>query len=297
MFKGIFLQFGGEDNAYDIFMDIGEYFQGFHEGIVAFASSIFGFFGFWGKSIQKTKFNLKNIWTVNLHGPSLGIGAGIAAVAIFVTFLAFDNITDEKELVLEQAENIQPNPQKIGLDVFTENGSPYLGDPNAPITLVEFGDYQCFFCNKYFHETEHNILLNYVETGKVKIIFKDYTIIGPDSLTAAHAAHCADDQGKFWEYHDVLYNNWTGENNGWAGSENLLVFAQQVGLNIDEFTECMLNEIHVSVITQSNSDARTLGLTGTPGFFVIGTDDQITKIPGAQPYEVFERVFDSELEK
>ncbi len=68
-------------------------------------------------------------------------------------------------------------------------------------------------------------------------------------------------------------------------------------LNIDEFTECMLNEIHDSVISQSNSDARTLGLTGTPGFFVIGTDDQITKIPGAQPYEVFERVFDSELEK
>jgi len=234
---------------------------------------------------------------VNLHGPSLGIGAGIAAVAIFVTFLAFDNITDEKELVLEQAENIQPNQQKIGLDVFTENGSPYLGDPNAPITLVEFGDYQCFFCNKYFHETEHNILLNYVETGKVKIIFKDYTIIGPDSITAANAAHCADEQGKFWEYHNILYNNWTGENNGWASYDNQLSFAQDVGLNIDEFSECVKNEKYTTIITQSNSDARTLGLTGTPGFFVIGTDGQITKIPGAQPYEVFERVFDSELEK
>jgi len=117
---------------------------------------------------------------VNLHGPSIGIGAGITAVAIFVTFLAFDNITDEKELVLEQAENIQQDSQRIGLDVFIENGSPYLGNLNAPITLVEFGDYQCFFCNKYFHETEHSILSNYVETGKVKIIFKDFTIIGPD---------------------------------------------------------------------------------------------------------------------
>ncbi len=297
MFKGIFLQLGGEDQAYDLFMDIGKYFQGFHEGIVAFASSIFGIFGFWRKSIQKTKFNLKNIWTMNLHGPSLGIGAGIAAVAIFVTFLAFDNITDEKELVLEQAENIQLTPQKIGLEVFTENGSPYLGDSNAPITLVEFGDYQCFFCNKYFHETEHNILLNYVETGKVKIIFKDFTIIGPDSITAANAAHCADEQGKFWEYHDILYNNWTGENNGWASYDNQLSFAQDVGLNIDEFSECVKNEKYTAIITDSTSDARTLGLTGTPAFFVIGTDDQITKIPGAQPYEVFERVFDSELEK
>ena len=234
---------------------------------------------------------------MNLHGPSLAIGAGIAAVAIFVTFFAFGNINSEKELILEQAENIQPNPQKIGLSVFTKNGSPFLGNSDAPITLVEFGDYQCHFCNVYFHNTEPSILENYVETGKVKIIFKDFTIIGPDSVTAAHAAHCADDQGKFWEYHDILYNHWTGENNGWASSENLFSFAQQIELNIDEFTECMLNEDHTSIITQSNSDARTLGLTGTPSFFVIGKDNVITKIHGAQPYENFKRIFDSELEK
>ena len=234
---------------------------------------------------------------MTLHGPSLGIGAGIAAVAIFVSFFAFNSVIEEKELVLEQAENIQPQSQKIGLAVFTENGSPYLGDVNAPITLVEFGDYQCFFCNKHFHETEHSILSNYVETGKVKIIFKDYTIIGPDSITAAHAAHCANDQGKFWEYHDILYNNWTGENNGWASSENLLQFAQNIELDIDKFSECMLNDTHTSIITNSNSDAKTLGITGTPAFFVIGTDNKVTKINGAQPYDVFERIFDSELEK
>ena len=234
---------------------------------------------------------------MNVHGPSLAIGASITAVAIFVTFFAFGNINSEKELVLEQAENIQPNPQRIGLSVFTENGSPLLGDANAPITLVEFGDYQCHFCNVFFHNTEPSILENYVETGKVKIIFKDFTIIGPDSVTAAHAAHCAEDQGKFWEYHDILYNHWTGENNGWASSENLLGFAQQIELNIDEFTQCMLNEDHTTIITQSNSDARTLGLTGTPSFFVIGKDNVITKIYGAQPYENFKRIFDSELEK
>jgi len=163
--------------------------------------------------------------------------------------------------------------------------------------LIEFGDYQCHFCNVYFHNTEHDIISNYVETGKIKIIFKDFTIIGPDSVTAAHASHCADDQGKFWEYHDILYNHWTGENNGWASSENLLLFAQDVELNIDEFTECMLSEIHSNVITQSNSDARTLGLTGTPSFFVIGKDNVVTKIHGAQPYENFKRIFDLELEK
>ena len=232
-----------------------------------------------------------------LHGPSLGIGAGFTAVVIVAVFFGMSIAGQEKELVLEEAEISNAPSQEIGLSVFTENGSPYLGDPNAPITLVEFGDYQCFFCNKFFHDTEQKLLENYVDTGKVKIIFKDFTIIGPDSITAAHAAHCADDQDLFWEYHDTLYNNWNGENNGWASSENLLRMAQDVGLDIDEFTDCMLNEIHSQIISASNADARTLGLTGTPGFFVISPNNQITKIPGAQPFDVFQKIFDSELEK
>ena len=231
-----------------------------------------------------------------LHGPSLGVGAGITAVVIVAVFFGMSTFGQEKELVLEEAEIPNTTSQEIGLSVFTENGSPYLGDPNAPITLVEFGDYQCFFCNKFFHDTEQKLLENYVDTGKVKIIFKDLTIIGPDSITAAHAAHCADDQGLFWEYHDTLYNNWDGENNGWASSENLLRMAQDVGLNIDEFTDCMLNEIHTQIISASNADARTLGLTGTPAFFVISPNNQVTKIPGAQPFHVFQKIFDSELE-
>ena len=232
-----------------------------------------------------------------LHGPSLGIGAGIASVVIVTVFFGMSIFVQEKELVLEEAEIPNTTSQEIGLSVFTENGSPYLGDPNAPITLVEFGDYQCFFCNKFFHSTEQKLLENYVDTGKVKMIFKDFTIIGPDSKTAAHAAHCADDQDLFWEYHDMLYNNWNGENNGWASSENLLRMAQDVGLDIDKFTDCMLNEIHTQIISASNADARTLGLTGTPGFFVISPNNQVTKIPGAQPFDVFQKIFDSELEK
>jgi len=246
---------------------------------------------------------------MKLQGTSLGIGAGVAVVAIITAFFAFNIMSEEKQLafvqidsqkqetILEQAESLKQESQKIHASVLIENGSPYLGDPAAPITLVEFGDYQCFFCNKFFHTTEPDILSNYVETGKVKIIFKDFTIIGSDSVTAAHAAHCADDQGQFWEYHDILYNNWTGENNGWASSENLHRFAQNVGLDINEFSECMKSEIHIPLIAASVEDAKTLGLTGTPGFFVIGVDNQIIKIPGAQPYSVFESIFDSELEK
>ena len=120
-----------------------------------------------------------------LHGPSLGIGAGIATVSIIVAFFAINMMDSNTELQFE--ENV-PNREisDAALAVFTANGSPYLGDENAPITLVEFGDYQCHFCNKFFHETESSIVTNYVNTGKVKIIFKDFTIIGEDSVLAAH---------------------------------------------------------------------------------------------------------------
>jgi protein-disulfide isomerase len=234
---------------------------------------------------------------VIIHGPSVGIGAGIAAVVITAVFFGFSSITNQPEIALEPAEIPQPEASDVTLSVFTANASPILGSVDAPITLVEFGDYQCFFCNKFFHDTEEELFQNYVDTGKVKVIFKDFTIIGPDSINAAHGAHCANEQEKFWEYHDILYNNWDGENNGWAASENLLGFAQEINLDIDEWSQCMLDERHQQKITSSNNDARTLGLTGTPGFFVIGPDNYVTKIGGAQPYEVFEQIFESELAK
>ena len=233
-----------------------------------------------------------------IHVPSLTIGAGIASIAIITAFLAFDVFNNESELVVKPTPTIQETGStKITGATFLENGSPILGNPNAPVTLVEFGDYQCYFCNQFFHTTEDNIFKNYVETGKVKVIFKDYTIIGPDSVSAAHAAHCADEQAMFWEYHDMLYNNWNGENNGWASSENLLGFAEDIGLDIDEFSKCMIDSKHTEIITNSNQDAKDLGLTGTPAFFIIGPDNKVTKIGGAQPYDVFERIFNSELEK
>lgn len=232
-----------------------------------------------------------------LHGPSLGIGAGITAVVLIITFFALDIFSEQKELAIEPAPVIQEaGPPKITMMTFFENGSPVLGNPDAPITLIEFGDYQCHFCNVFFHNTEEDIIKNYVKTGKVKIIFKDYTIIGPDSISAAHGAHCADDQGLFWEYHDILYNNWNGENNGWASSDNLFKFAQDIKLDMDEWSDCMVNSKHSEIILASNNDAKDLGLTGTPSFFVIAPDNKVTKLNGAQPYSQFENIFNSLLE-
>ena len=232
-----------------------------------------------------------------IHGPSVGIGAGITAAIIIIAFLGLETITEQTELTIEPTPTIQETgPPKITMETFLENTSPVLGDLNAPITLVEFGDYQCHFCNVFFHNTEESILTNYVETGKLKMVFKDYNIIGPDSVTASHGAHCAEDQGMFWEYHDILYNNWTGENNGWASSDNLFRFAQEIGLDTDKWSNCMISSEHSEIILASNQDAQALELSGTPSFFVIGPDNKITKLHGAQPYSQFEKIFDSMLE-
>ena len=233
-----------------------------------------------------------------IHGPSLAIGAAIASLSIIIVFFALNTINDEPKLAIVPTQKSQELiSTNIISTTFFENGSPILGDPNAPVTLIEFGDYQCHFCNVHFHNTEHKLLENFIKTGKVKMIFKDFTIIGPDSVNAAHGTHCANDQGKFWEYHDILYNNWTGENNGWASSDNLLRFAQEIELDIDQWSDCMIDERYSQIISNSSKDARELGITGTPAFFVIGPDNKITRISGAQPYESFEKTFNSELEK
>ena len=226
------------------------------------------------------------------------IGASITAVVLIITFIGFSGISQETELTIEEIPKGQGiGPQEVTINTFLENGSPILGKSDAPITLVEFGDYQCHFCNVFFHSTEHEILKNYVETGKVRMIFKDYNIIGPDSISASHGAHCAKDQNLFWEYHDILYSNWTGENNGWASSENLIRFAQEIKLDMNKWSECMQNADHSKTILASNNDARALGLSGTPAFFIIGPDEKVTRVFGAQPYETFEKIFETELKK
>ena len=233
-----------------------------------------------------------------LHAPSLTIGAIISGICIAVIVFGIGDLAESSSPLIEKQLSEEPvKPVQITMGTFFENGSPILGNSNAEITLIEFGDYQCHFCNVYYQNTEHEILEKYVMTGKVNVIFKDYTIIGQDSMRAAHAAHCASEQGKFWEYHDTLYNNWGGENNGWAGSENILRFAEEVGLNMNEFVECNVDKRYEQQIAASNTDAQKLGITGTPAFYVISANSQqVQTISGAQPYEVFEKVFNSMLE-
>lgn len=235
---------------------------------------------------------------MKIHLPSFGIGIGAGVVALVVVFIIFGQGIEKPSTQIEGTPTpSQEPPSAIATQIhlLTDNASPLLGSKDAPITMIEFGDYQCFYCNKFYHDTEPDILKNYINTGKVRMVFKDFTIIGQDSVNAAHAAHCAQEQGKFWEYHDTLYNNWNGENTGWVSSNNLLAFAKQVGLDQATFNQCMTDSKYISTVQGSLSNAKDLGLTGTPDFFIMAPDHSITKIVGAQPFEVFDNLFKSKL--
>jgi len=248
---------------------------------------------------QIIKKNLKE--TRYLHMPSIALGAGIA-ISCLVLGIFLGNFIDEKDsqplIESPTITNIEEwqNAQKLA--ALVENGSPILGNIDAPLTLVEFGDYQCSFCKKHFVQTHDLIMKNYVATGNVKILFKDMIVTpGEDSMHAAHAAHCAKDQGMFWKYHYMLYNNWKGENTGWVTDDSLNKFASNIDLDMNEFSKCMSEKKWMNLIRASIEDANTMGITGTPSFFLIGSENEIIKIHGAQPYDTFKRTIDSMLKK
>ncbi|MEM4378490.1 MAG: thioredoxin domain-containing protein [Candidatus Nitrosotenuis sp.] len=170
--------------------------------------------------------------------------------------------------------------------------SPPYGSILAPITIVEFGDYQCTFCYK-FHQSSLDMLTEeYVESGKAKLVFVDFTLNGEDSILAAEAAHCANEQGKFWKYHDELYNNWGGERTGWVNKQSLIKFAHNTELNLEKFSECLDSGKYRQQVIDTYDFGQKIGINATPSFLII-TGDKIVKITGNQPIDVFRKTLDS----
>lgn len=172
-----------------------------------------------------------------------------------------------------------------------QNGSPIMGDPSAPITILEWGDYQCTFCYKFHQNTLDVIKQDFIETGKVKLVFKDFPLNGPDSVLAAEAAYCAQDQEKYWQYHDEIYKNWEGERTGWITRESLDRFATTVNLDLDKFNMCLDEHRHLERVNQLHEFGKEIGIDATPSFLVFN-NEKIIKIRGNQPLEVFLKSLD-----
>ncbi len=157
-----------------------------------------------------------------------------------------------------------------------------LGFSDAPVTIIEYSDFQCPFCRRFFLETERLIIANFVQTGQVKLEYRHFAFLGPESLAAAEAAECANEQGQFWPYHDLLFQRQGRENSGAFSKDNLIAFARELGLDTGAFSTCLTSGRYREKVLSQTQEGRSLGITGTPSF-LIGRQ----LIRGAQPYEVF----------
>ena len=213
-----------------------------------------------------------------------GVILGIVIVAIIAGVAASVSSTPSETVNLDMG--------RTHGTISTAMGSAILGDPSAPITIVEFGDYQCHQCYNWFHNTKPSITRDYIETGKANLVFVDMAFLGKDSPKAAQASYCAEDQGMYWQYHDMLYISQESKiDGGWANTERLKAFAFNLGLDMELFESCLDSGKYSKRVQYNTQQARENGVRGTPGFFIVGPDGQ-QQIGGAQPFSVFKQILD-----
>ena len=189
-------------------------------------------------------------------------------------------------IFISNEDNSDQKSNLLNKEKLLENTPPIIGDVDAKITILEFGDYQCTFCYKFHQQTLEKIKESYIDTGKVNYTYKDFPLNGLDSILAAEASFCANEQGKYWEYHDTIFNNWAGERTGWITSNSLLDFAEQNKLNVNEFTGCVNNHKYTQKVIENQKFAENIGINATPSFLIFN-DEKLVRVIGAQPIEKF----------
>ena len=166
---------------------------------------------------------------------------------------------------------------------------PTLGSPDASVTIVEFGDYQCPTCGGWYRSQETALIQNLVTTGKAKLVWRDFDYYGPDSVSASEAAYAAGEQGKFWQFHDLLFQSQQTPNSGWASKQSMETFARQLGLNMTQFDQSFNSGKYDSLVNSNHSLGVEAGVSETPTFFLIGPNGKMVTIAGGQPESVFEQ--------
>jgi len=241
----------------------------------------------------------------------------IAAIAI-ATFLggyaigtmgSSDSLSaDEIKEIISAVEAKAPAPQPVQAptqptapSVFqvSLDDDPVKGDPNAPVTVVEFSDFQCPFCSRFYTQTLPALQENYIDTGKIKLVYKDLPLdnLHPNARPVHIAAECADEQGKFWDYHDVLFEK-QSEWQRLSSSDlqtTLIQYADDFGLQTASFEACLSSPEMADEVNADLLQAASYGATGTPTFFIGNEKNGFIKLVGAQPYAAFQAAIDAQL--
>jgi protein-disulfide isomerase len=208
---------------------------------------------------------------------------------------SLEDIKKELQLMRELLSQRPPQPTRPAdvMATVSLSGRPMLGRPDAPLTLVEFSDYQCPYCRRFFDTTLPALKAEYIDTGKLRYVFRDFPIdrIHPFARKAAEAAHCAGDQGRYWEMHDRLFQNHKA-----LQVEQLKAHAQALGLDPGAFDACLEQGKYAAQVQRDLEDGAAAGVQGTPGFFLGKTRPEDTIqgmfIKGAQPVTAFRSVIE-----
>ncbi len=239
-------------------------------------------------------------------GLVIAVGAAAFFAGMYASNMNSNQISQEDlddaiaKLELKILQNRLPTNQPSEPVKISADDDPIIGNPNAPIAIIEFSDFQCPFCARFHVQTLPLLLEEYIEQGKVKLVFRDFPIqsIHPNALPAAVAAECANEQGQFKAMHDMLFDN----QNQWSKQETdvaLSIFTQyatEIQLDQNTFDSCLTSGKYIEEIRNDLEDGRSYDVTGTPGFFIGNDDIGYVELKGAQPFESFKKVIDAQLE-
>ena len=181
-------------------------------------------------------------------------------------------------------------PTVVDPSQFTLRPANTINNPGAKVTIIEFSDFQCPFCSRYQQTVHPQLLKEYVESGQVNFVYKHSAFLGQESVWAAQAAECAADQGKFWDYHDLLFARQNGENQGAFNKDKLIGFATELGLDMTKFEPCLTNDETLARVQADTQEGQAAGVRGTPTFFINGQ-----ALVGAQPISAFQQVLSQQL--
>ena len=247
------------------------------------------------KEVSKRQVRREQIRRKEQRGRIIGIGL-ITIGALFVAFLIiWPNVKPVTEITV-----VEPNPRP-------QADKNSMGDPNAPVKIVEFSDYQCPFCERFSADTEPSLVESYISTGKVYFTYRstgnwvsqNINSGLTESEDAAEAAYCAGDQNKYWEMHDMIFGNVLGEDVGSFTDRRLSSIAEKAGLDMNQYEECYSSNKYRDEVVKDGQDALAAGVQGTPSFVLTYTNasgEEVSElIEGAQPFSVFQEKIEAAL--
>lgn len=233
--------------------------------------------------------------TIVLTVLALGIGY-LLGNAFGISSLTGQTAETTKVATTQTQQQIEQQPSKVQVSEDDDSGK---GNKNSDVYIIEFSDFQCPFCRRFYSQTFSQLEDDYIKTDKIYFIYRDFPLdsIHPTANSAAQAAECAKEQGKFWEMHNKIFDeqNKLGQGTVQFSETDLKAWASDIGVNTQTFDQCLDSGKYTQEVEKDFKDGVNTGVTGTPTFFIGNPKDGYTAVVGAQPYSVIKQVVDSLL--